>query len=322
MGSRSTSHELSALCLELYDGSASAVKSCQRLQDPLLDKGLFLRSIPAPAQPSHRPLYLLYVALSQLPGDWPVFDLIACHTKVLKFLPETAKNGADDEIERLLKSTQELVKKSYGAFSDFLHGDGRPALSTTSPQSFITHRGLQRFAKTLRLPVAPFSKKPIVAIAVPNGPLLAATCIAVTTYYTSAPINPAAGAEQFQADVEQSGASFILTTADEYEKLQMQDWTRDGPQVFLVEWDGLDGISLSEVNGSPLAVPTAAAAGERSYNTADDIGLILFTSGTSGTKKVVPLTIHSIVAGIVFVIDSWGLTPSDVCLNMMPLYHV
>lgn len=67
---------------------------------------------------------------------------------------------------------------------------------------------------------------------------------------------------------------------------------------------------------------TITRLGERSPNKADDIGLILFTSGTSGTKKVVSLTVHSIIAGIVFVIDSWGLTTSDVCLNMMPLYHV
>lgn len=132
---------------------------------------------------------------------------------------------------------------------------------------------------------------------------MAATTIAVTTYYTSAPINPAAGAEQFRADVQQSGASFILTTADECEKLQMKSWAKsDGIKIFLVEWDGLDGISLCDVRGEPASL----TRGERTPNTAEDVGLILFTSGTSGTKKVVPLTVHSIVAGIVFVIDSWG----------------
>jgi len=42
----------------------------------------------------------------------------------------------------------------------------------------------------------------------------------------------------------------------------------------------------------------------------------------SGTKKRVPITVHSIVSGVAFVIDSWGLTSSDICLNMMPLNHV
>ena len=319
MGSHSTSQELSALCRELYDGPVSEVKKCRQFLDSDLDKGLFLRSIPAPAEPSHRPLHLLYIALSQLPGKWPVFELITCHTRVLKYLPETAKNGSKDELDWLLEATQELVKKSYHAFSDFLHDDNRLALTTTNPESYITHHGLRKFVESLRLPVREPSSKPTVAIAVPNGPLLAATAIAVTTYYTSAPINPAAGAEQFRADVQQSGASFILTTAEEYEKLQIQAWAQpNGIDVFFVEWDGLDGISLCDTHHKPLV----SSHGERSPNKAEDIGLILFTSGTSGTKKVVPLTVHSIVAGIVFVIDSWGLTTSDVCLNMMPLYHV
>lgn len=128
MGSRSASKELSALLLELYDGPISEAKKCRQLRDPKLDKSLFLRSIPAPTEPSHRPLHLLYIALSQLPGEWPVFELITCHTQVLKYLPETAKNGSDNELDWLLRSTEELVKKSYGAFSDFLHRDQRPAL--------------------------------------------------------------------------------------------------------------------------------------------------------------------------------------------------
>ena len=74
--------------------------------------------------------------------------------------------------------------------------------------------------------------------------------------------------------------------------------------------------AISNFEYSPAVVRMKPA------NRAEDIGLVLFTSGTSGSKKVVPLKMHSIVAGIVFVMESWGLTAKDVCLNMMPLYHV
>lgn len=50
--------------------------------------------------------------------------------------------------------------------------------------------------------------------------------------------------------------------------------------------------------------------------------LILKTSGTSGTSKLVPHTLENLVAGALNVVASWGLTESDVCLNMMPLTHV
>ncbi len=45
-------------------------------------------------------------------------------------------------------------------------------------------------------------------------------------------------------------------------------------------------------------------------------------TGTSGTKKVVPITCLGLLTGVQCVIDSWGLTSTDICLNMMPLNHV
>lgn len=311
--------ELSARLLKLYDAPLSEVKQSSMLWQPELDKKQLLEAVPPPSQPSHRPLHLLYVLLSELSGPWPVFDLIKCHTRVLKYLPEDAKTSTQGEFAWLPDATSELVKKSYQGFSQFLCKDTRPALRTTDPQHFITHRGLESYVSKFRLPVKAGQPRPRVAIALPNGPLLAATCIAVTTYYTAAPINPAAGAEQFRADVKQSGSKFILTTPDDFDKLELQAWAHsDGIQVIFVDWDLKDRITLKTITGKALVCPEA----KREFNKPDDIGLILFTSGTSGTKKVVPLTVHSIVAGIEFVIESWGLTSSDTCLNMMPLYHV
>jgi long-subunit acyl-CoA synthetase (AMP-forming) len=142
----------------------------------------------------------------------------------------------------------------------------------------------------------------------------------VTTYYTASPINPAAGPEQFRADILQARANFILTTKEEYTKLQLDSsWVSENNiQVFVIDWIVGEGISVETLDGKSLPVGKV----ERVSNTADDISLILFTSGTSGTKKVVPLTTHSIVTGVVAVIESWGLTSEDICLNMMPLYHV
>ncbi|KAJ3225206.1 hypothetical protein HDU78_010738, partial [Chytriomyces hyalinus] len=58
------------------------------------------------------------------------------------------------------------------------------------------------------------------------------------------------------------------------------------------------------------------------YTTPDDHVLILRTSGTSGNKKTVPYTLRTLVLGAKCVANSWGLGPSEVNLNMMPLYHI
>jgi hypothetical protein len=50
--------------------------------------------------------------------------------------------------------------------------------------------------------------------------------------------------------------------------------------------------------------------------------LILQTSGTAGEPKLVPHTLEALCVGAVCVAQSWALTPGDVCLNMMPLFHV
>jgi acyl-CoA synthetase (AMP-forming)/AMP-acid ligase II len=159
-------------------------------------------------------------------------------------------------------------------------------------------------------------------VALPNGPLLAAVCIAVATYYVVAPVNPAVGPDQFRADVSQVGAGFILTTGSDIDHLQLQHaWVRDGGICVLVAQLEPDmTITLREVGGNrPLDL---AHAPPPRPNKADDTSILLFTSGTTGTKKLVPLAMHSILTGVAEVISSWALTDRDTSLNMMPLYHV
>ncbi|EHK15798.1 uncharacterized protein TRIVIDRAFT_164079 [Trichoderma virens Gv29-8] len=285
-----------------------------------VDKKRILEAIPNTPCPSHRPLSLLHLLLIELPGPWPTLPLIRSYTRLYHLMPEDAKSHRDETLAQLVRDTSELVKKSYQSFGSFVVSGSQPALRGSTPGDYMTQDGLRKFVDTFYLPTSGSSRKPVVAIALPNGPLLAAACIAVTTYYTSAPINPAAGAEQFRADVQQAGAQFILTTSDDCNRLGLRDsWVAAaGIQVFLMKWGNNDQIDIQDLGGAALPPPRHKSR----YNRPDDFGLILFTSGTSGTKKVVPLTIHSIIVGISFVVDSWGLTASDICLNMMPLYHV
>lgn len=284
------------------------------------DKGDILTSIPDTAEQAERSLHLLHALLTQVPGPWPTIPLIRCYARLSKLLPKQLKSNPVREVAKLRQTISATIKDSYGSLLDFICHDSRPALRATNPDQFITHKGLHDFVATFPLAVGPAERKPVVAIALPNGPLLAATCIAVTTYHTAAPINPMAGIEQFRADVIQSGAKVILTSSQDYEKLQLGDeWASDeNIEIFVVDWNNRDDIRILNTAGHVLKPRDTRPR----PNAPDDIALILFTSGTSGTKKVVPMKLHSIVAGVVFVMDSWALSPLDTCLNMMPLYHV
>ncbi len=204
---------------------------------------------------------------------------------------------------------------SYRSLGDFLEPSPKAALRYSNSQHAITYQRLFDFVRDFEIPVANRGclGKPVLAILLPNGPLLAATVVAAATWYTAAPINPAAGSEQVDADIALSGASAILTCRAEAEKLQLN---RVDLGVFYIEDVG-EGIRVDYSGGGALSTVTRPTS-----NRDGDISIILFTSGTSGNKKVVPMTTHSILCGVGFVIDSWALTETDVCLNMMPLYHV
>ncbi|KAH8673483.1 hypothetical protein BX600DRAFT_410242 [Xylariales sp. PMI_506] len=202
---------------------------------------------------------------------------------------------------------------------DYLPDLGSPAIYSSSPEEYITHHQLRRYVENFRLPSRSQSKKDVVAVALPNGPLLAATVIAVANYYTAAPITPSVGVEQFKADVLQAGATIVLTTFEDVQKLRLGDqWvTAAGIQVFLAGMGPNMEISVTDCSGTAFSsVPPPLA------NQPHETCIQLFTSGTSGNKKLVPISTGAAVSGAHMVITSWGLNPRETCLNMMPLHHV
>lgn len=79
----------------------------------------------------------------------------------------------------------------------------------------------------------------------------------------------------------------------------------------------IHGIQLVETN------PTGEDEKTRfSPNSGLDEALVLFTSGTTGNKKLVPHCLGDILTAAVTIALSWELNPTDVNCNLMPLFHV
>ena len=49
---------------------------------------------------------------------------------------------------------------------------------------------------------------------------------------------------------------------------------------------------------------------------------MLHTSGTTSRPKIVPLTQRNVTASAHHIATTLALTPDDVCLNIMPLFHI
>lgn len=308
---------------EIKEAFSSWVSTVQtRLKDPKSSLFNLLSSIPAQDSVGYLPLLALKYLISQADQSLPAFDIIRCYNKLWIALPESAKTGLDKEADLVVRKTYSQVKSSVGSLTSLLLlNSDLPALVDPTTKVHLTHRQLSLFIHNFDLPISHSTgeSKPIIVIALPNGPLLGIACLAVSSYYTAVPLNTSGGARQFRSEVELASPDAILVLESDFSKLGLNEpWViESGIQVVLAQPDA-DMTFTTQ----PLSHPTPGSNYKVTANSGDDISLLLFTSGTSGTKKKVPVTCIGLLTGITCVIDSWGLTVQDSCLNMMPLNHV
>jgi fatty acid CoA ligase FadD36 len=82
-------------------------------------------------------------------------------------------------------------------------------------------------------------------------------------------------------------------------------------------WLGSSGIDL------PIErVPVEGQSSSSWTEPADGVALIMYTSGTTGPPKGVPVTRAAIAAGLDGLRDAWAWTPDDVLVHGLPLFHV
>ena len=96
------------------------------------------------------------------------------------------------------------------------------------------------------------------------------------------------------------------------------------PFMGLVPSPGESGIfSLRPSSGSSTKKKkTTTSSFSTEPNTHADEVLVLFTSGTTGNKKLVPHNMGDMLTAAATIALSWDLSPSDVNCNLMPLFHV
>ncbi|KAF9528938.1 AMP-dependent synthetase and ligase [Crepidotus variabilis] len=159
-------------------------------------------------------------------------------------------------------------------------------------------------------------------VVLPSGPENAVALLALSTYHTCAPVNASCTPDELKQDALRLNAKAIVTTPDIHLRLRLETFREDLKcQIYhlVPRQSGPAGLfdlklSGSDAFGTPLQ-PSLP-------HTLDDISLILHTSGTSGKKKVVRYSLRTLLVGTWCVVRSWNLSPTDVNLNMMPLFHV
>ncbi|MBB3704733.1 acyl-CoA synthetase (AMP-forming)/AMP-acid ligase II [Aminobacter aminovorans] len=150
------------------------------------------------------------------------------------------------------------------------------------------------------------------AIVLPNGPEMASCFLAIASGLSAAPLNPS-----------YTKAEFDFYLSDLRPKLVLVEEGADSP----VRQSALDlGIAVAELHvaeGDPAGAftlwPEEAASTPPSH---EHEALVLHTSGTTSRPKVVPLSQANLFASANSVATALALSPSDQCLNIMPLFHI
>ncbi len=155
-----------------------------------------------------------------------------------------------------------------------------------------------------------------VAIVLPNGPEMAAAFAAVSSYATAAPLNPAYREAEYE---------FYLSDLDAKALIIAHGMESDARKVARARGVMVVELSPREQAAAGAFSLAAEAAADESLDgpaEADDVALVLHTSGTTSRPKMVPLTHLNICTSGANVSRALSLTPKDRCLNIMPLFHI
>lgn len=183
---------------------------------------------------------------------------------------------------------------------------------------WTSHGGLRELADdtVAMLNAMGIGRNDRVALVLPNGPEMAAAFLAIGSGATTAPLNPAYKADEFDFYLADLNARALVIGEGMASPALAVAAARGIPIISLRPGSAAGTFTLHpqiSLSGSP-AQPGMAKP--------EDIALVLHTSGTTSRPKIVPLQQINITASAYHIGASLALTPDDLCLNIMPLFHI
>lgn len=155
----------------------------------------------------------------------------------------------------------------------------------------------------------------LVVLWAPNGPgWIAAYFGIVSCGATAIPLDNQTTAERARAVIAHSGATLTITVASHVPDLeQADDDAGDAAALVLLDGAENDPRDWRRLADAPLRRPDADPA---------RVASLLYTSGTTGTPKAVPLTHGNLAANVAALVDARLIGADDVVLVPLPFHHV
>ena len=198
--------------------------------------------------------------------------------------------------------------------------DAAPAISAPSRRA-MTHGGLRRqIAETAaRLNALGLGRGDRVAIVLPNGPEMATCFVACACAVTSAPLNPAYRADEFDFYLSDLGAKALVVERGSTSPA-IEVAAKHGVRILELVAGADDPAGAFTLE--PRERWTGAAAAHPLAALPDDVSMLLHTSGTTSRPKIVPLSQRNLAASAQHIARTLQFTAADCGLNIMPLFHI
>jgi len=198
--------------------------------------------------------------------------------------------------------------------------DDRIAIGAPDGVAPLRYRGLRALAKqtVAQLNALGIGREDRVAIVLPNGPEMAAAFVCIAAGATTAPLNPGYRADEFEfylTDLK-SKALVLAAGSESPARAVAQKLSIPVIELHSTRESGAGSFTLEPT--SPLQGPAARPG----FGEGSDTALVLHTSGTTSRPKIVPLLQRNVLATARHITATLQLVPDDVCLNIMPLFHI
>ncbi len=152
-----------------------------------------------------------------------------------------------------------------------------------------------------------------VAVVLPHGPEAIVAVLGAALAASAAPFNPAYTEDELRFYFADVSAKALIVPPGGAEAAR-RAWPSGAP---LIE-PAIDPDGKLRLHSTPAR---SARRGANSPSP-DDIALVLHSSGTTGRPKRAPLRHRNLVASVGHSVATYKLSPADVALCVMPLFHV
>ncbi len=150
-----------------------------------------------------------------------------------------------------------------------------------------------------------------VATVLPNGLPSIVTFLAASVAGTAAPLNPGYRPDEVSFYLEDTAAKILLLPPDG--AAEARQAAEGKVPTYSVQ---MDEKGFVRILGAPAVRKSVVLPAP------DDVALVLHTSGSTGRPKRVPIRHSNIGASARNIVNTYALSPDDVAVCVMPLFHV